>query len=280
MAKRKNKKYAKGKPPKRGFPWFLWLAIGLGIVIIAVVVFVLTRPAGESVIIPYTGGLKAAIVDQLYNRRENQAFIEQTTRELKDYGFEVDVYQGDIVTVDFYQKLPTGGYKLIIFRVHSGLLEGREAVADKTWLFTNEPYSRMRHFFKQLNDQVTHATTQYDDTQVFAVSAKFISNSMEGQFNDTTIILMGCAAFHTEDLAQAFIEKGASSYIAWDASIGLNYVDDATTTLLEKLCSEELTIAKAITETMKEKGIDPVGNAVLKYFPQAIAGRTLKQLIE
>ncbi len=280
MAKGRIKKYDKGKPPKRGFPWFVWLGISLGIIIIAAVVFILTRPAAEILVEPYTGALKAAIVDQLYNRRENQAFIELTTSDLEDYGFEVDIYQGDIINVDFYQQLPTGGYKLIIFRVHSGLLENQQSVGDKTWMFTNEHYSRMKHFFKQMRGQVTHATTEPDEPTIFAVGTKFINECMEENFNDTVVILMGCAAFRSEDLAEAFINNGASAYIAWDASVGLQYVDDATITLIDKLCVKEIPVAQAVEETMDEHGIDPVGNAVLKYYPQTVADKTLKQLIE
>lgn len=281
MSKSKTKKYAtKGKPLKQGFPWFVWLGISLGIIIITGIVFALTRPAAEILVEPYTGGLKAAIVDQLYNRRENQDFIEQTTHDLKDYGFEVDVYQGNIVNVDLYQQLPTGGYKLIIFRVHSGLLENQQSVSDVTWMFTNEHYSRMKHFFKQMRGQVTHAVTEPDEPTIFAVGAKFIDECMEEDFNDTVIILMGCAAFRSEDLAEAFRDNGTSAYIAWDASVGLQYVDDATINLINKLCIEEIPIAQAVEETMDEEGIDPVGNAVLKYFPETAADKTLKQLIE
>ena len=282
MAKRKTKKQAKGKSFKRGFPWLLWLAIGLGIVAVAVAAFVFARtpPASGPAILTNSGELKAAIVDQLYNIRENPAFIEYTTQELKDYGFEVDVYQGDDVTVDLYRKLPTYGYKLIIFRVHSGLLIHEEDVGNRTWLFTSEPYSRTRHFFEQLGGQVTSAKTSEDAPSVFAVGAKFITQVMEEQFADTAIIMMGCAGFNSEDLAQAFSQKGASTYMAWDASVGLSYVDDATTGLVEKLIFKELTIAEAVAETMKEKGLDPVGNAVLKYYPQASASKTLRQLIE
>lgn len=273
-----TKKQTRGKPPKRGFPWFLWLAIGLGLV--AIVALALTLPKGEPASPTVSGELKAAIIDQLYSLRPNQAFIEQTTQELQDYGFEVDVYQGDVVTVDFYRQLPTYGYKLIIFRVHSGLLIGRKDVADRVWLFTSEPYSRMRYFIEQLTGQVTLATTAEDAPCVFAISAKFVTQSMEEQFTNTAIIMMGCSCFRFEDLAQAFIQKGASTYMAWDASVELDYVDDATITLVEKLCSKELTTAEAVAETMKEKGTDPSFRAVLQYYPPASADKTLRQLFK
>jgi len=276
-----KKKQIRGKPLFRGFPWFLWLAIGVGIVaIVAIAVFAYLWPTSGPASPTDSGELKAAIVDQLYSVQPNEAFIEQTTQELKDYGFEVDVYHGDVVTVDFYRQLPTYGYKLIIFRVHSGLLIGRKDVANKVWLFTSEPYSRMRHFMEQMTGKVTLATTPENAPYVFAISAEFVTDSMKERFNNTAIIMMGCSCFHFEDLAKAFIQKGASTYLAWDASVGLNYVDDATAALVEKLCSEKLATAKAVAEIMKEKGPDPSFRAVLKYYPPASTNKTLRQLIE
>ena len=211
---------------------------------------------------------RAAIIDQLHIHYPNQAFTEQITQELEDYGFQVDVYRDDEVTVDLFRKLPTYGYKLIIFRVHSGLLGADPKVVNKTWLFTAEPYSKTSHITEQLTDQVTYAKVHDDDPWIFAISAKFITESMEKQFDNTAIIMMGCDCLHFEDLAQAFIEKGASTYIAWDVSVVLNYVDNATPILIEKLCSKELTIETAVAETMNEKGPDPDYGAVLKYYPQ------------
>jgi len=280
LVKRKTKLQAKGKPQKWGFPYLPWLAIALGIVAIVVLALVRTLPASEPASSTPYNGLKAAIVDQLHNLQSNQVFIEHTTQGLQDYGFEVDVYQTDDVTVDFYRKLPTYGYRLIVFRVHSGLLIGSESVANQTWLFTSEPYSRIRYFFQQMRGQVTNATTTVDTTPVFAVGAKFITQMMEEKFTNTAIIMMGCAGSSYTDLAQAFIQNGASTYLAWDASVGLNYVDDTTITLIEKLILEELTISEAVAETMEEKGPDPNNNAVLKYYPPASANKTIRQLIE
>ena len=82
------------KPTTR--PSLTWLLI-LALVIISLV----SLPACNQAHDPLTNSLKGAIVDQLYSLQPNQAFIHQTTQELEDYGFEVDIYQGDEVTVDF-----------------------------------------------------------------------------------------------------------------------------------------------------------------------------------
>ena len=114
MAKIKAEKQTKGKSPERGLPWFVWLTIALGI--LAIVTFILISPTSEPAGSNRSGEFKAAIVDQLYSLQPNEGFISEVTRELEDYGFKVDLYQGDEVTVDLYRRLPSYGYKLIIFR--------------------------------------------------------------------------------------------------------------------------------------------------------------------
>ena len=259
-------------------PRFWWLGTGLGIIAIVTVTLILPAngPAGPT----HSGELKAAIVDQLHSLQPNETSTEQVTQELKDYGFQVDVYRDDAVTVDLYHRLSSCGYKLIVFRVHSGLLIGRKDVANKVWLFTNEPYSRMRHFSEQLTGKVALATTEAGKQCVFAVNAKFIERSMSGRFDKTAVIMMGCSGFRFDDLAQAFIQEGASTYLGWDASVGLSYVDGATAVLMEKLCRQELAIANAVTETMQERGSDPNTRAILRYYPASSANKTLRQLIE
>jgi len=222
------------------------------------------------------GVAKAAIIDQLYPRYPNQAFMEQITQELEGYGFQVDVYRGDTITVDFYRKLPTHGYRLIIFRVHSGLVPGD--VSSKTWLFTNEPCSETRYVTERQTDQVWFALETEDAPCVFATSAKFITKSMEGSFTNTAIVMMGCSCLRFEDMAQAFIQKGASTYMGWDQRVVLDYVDEAAEALIEKLYSNELTIEAAVAEIMEEKGPDPDHGAVLKYYPLESGDRTVTEL--
>ena len=171
---------------------------------------------------------RAAIIDQLYSLQPNKAFISQVTQELQDYGFEVDLYQGDEVTVELYKKLPSYGHSLIIFRAHSGLLGKEGKVTKRTCLFTNEPYSERKHISEQLSDQLAKARIDKHHPWVFGIGDKFVTQSMEGEFDNTLIIMMGCSCLHLDDLAQAFMENGASAYLAWDATVDLGYVDKAT----------------------------------------------------
>lgn len=280
MSKSKAKKQ-KGKPQKRRFPRFLWLVIPL--VIAAIVAGVILYPTGQPPPVN-NGEPSAAIIDQLYSMQPNQAFINKSTEILEAYGLKVDLYQGDEVTVDLCGKLPSYGYELIIFRAHAGLLyheEGSEAVVrDATCVFTNEPYSETKHISEQLNGELARARVAEGYPTVFAIGARFTKHSMEGEFNNTVVIMMGCNCLHLTDLAQAFYEKGASSYLAWDGLVDLEYVDDATITLLEKLLSEELSIKDAVEETMAEEGPDPNYDALLKYYPAQSANQSVTELLE
>jgi hypothetical protein len=275
----KTKKQTKGKPRKKGLPWFAWLLIALGVA--GIVILVRLYPMGHPS--PNDGGeLKAVIVDQLSSVKENEAFVTNVTEELEKYGFEVDLCQGRNVTVDFYRELAANGYKLIIFRAHSGLLAENEVTQDRTVLFTNEGYSQLKHYPEQLNDQLVMARVGEGYPMVFGIPPKFITESMEGRFDDAVVIMMGCSALFVRDLAQAFVDKGASIYVGWNGSVELYYVDEATPYLVEQLCSGNLPIKEAVDNTMEVIGPDPEHKAGLEYYPtypSDSGDKTLQELI-
>jgi hypothetical protein len=277
LTRTKAKKQVKGKLPKRRLPWFAWLLIALGIagVVVFVRIYALGQPSPDHV-----GNATAAIVDQLSSLQENEDFIGNVTRELEDYGFKVDLYQGDNITVDFYRQLPTQGYKLIIFRAHSGILAEDEEVKLRTVLFTNEPYSTVKYVAEQLRDQLVMARVDEGYPMVFGIPPKFISESMKGKFDDTAIIMMGCSGIYLTELAEAFVGKGASVYLAWNGTVELYYVDEATPYLMRQLCSGNLTIKDAVDSTMDVVGPDPEHKTGLEYYPLGSGDKTLKELIK
>jgi hypothetical protein len=273
----KVKKQTKGKSPKRGWPWFAWLLIALGIagVVVAVRIFVVGQPSPDN-----GAGLRAVIVDQLSSVQENQAFVTNITDELEGYGFEVDLYQRDEITVDFYRQLPARGYELIIFRAHSGLLAEDEEVIVKTVLFTNEDYSQTKYVTEQLNNRLLMARVDEGHPMVFGIPPEFIRESMNGKFDDAVVVMMGCSGIFLRDLAEAFVDKGASVYVAWNGSVELYYVDDATPHLMRQLCSGNLTIKEAMDSTMDVIGPDPEHGAGLKCYPSGSADKKLEELIK
>jgi hypothetical protein len=227
---------------------------------------------------------KAAIIDQLYPLEPNQAFIDKATEILESSGFKVEIYRGDDITVDFYRNLPTLGYKLIIFRSHSGLQTGTVHLGSgdepirRTYLFTNEPYSITAQIGDQLSNRLAKVRIDDNFPWEFGISPDFVRQSMRGNFDHTVVIMMGCYTSYIDDLAQSFIEKGASAYTGWDAFVGLDYVDNATVTLLDSLFSNKVSLDAAERDTMQEKGADPTWGAKLKYYPPQSGNHTIAEL--
>ena len=225
---------------------------------------------------------RAAIIDQLYLLESNPTFIAETTAILESYGFTVDLWQGEEVTVEFYRELPQHDYKLIVLRVHSGLLlaleESEIKPLETTYLFTGETYKTTKYVSEQLTDKVSNALMAEDFPLVFAVNSRFIKDS-KGNFDNTAIITMGCESYYFDDMATAFIEKGASVYIGWSTVVSLKYVDATTLDLLGNLCTENMTVAQGITETMAELGHDPYFHAYLKHYPSESGSKKIRELI-
>ncbi len=287
MSKAKARKQTKGKPTKGGSLWYAWLLIAIGVA--GIVIFIRTVPMSQSS--PnHAGNTTAAIIDQLSaSFQKNEQFTANVTRELEGYGFDVDVYQGGNITVDFYRQLPTYGYKLIVFRAHSGILEQDGEVVPRTVLFTNEEYSESRYALEQVYGQLTMGGACQGCPMMFGITPEFVraqgvvgqATDMEGRFDDTVIIMMGCSGIALPDLAQAFIDKGASIYLAWDRSVELYYVDEATPHLVNQLCSGDLTIREAVRNTMDVMGPDPNHGAELQFYydpPSHNGDKTLEEL--
>jgi hypothetical protein len=226
---------------------------------------------------------RAAIIDQLCLREHDPAFIAEATAILESYGFAVDIWQGEEITVDFYRELPKRGYKLLFLRVHSGLLLAMEESGVKpleaTYLFTGETYTTTKYVSEQLTDKVANALMVEDYPLVFAVSSEFIKDA-KGKFNNTVIMAMGCESYYVDDMPAAFMKKGASIYIGWSALVSLEYVDTVALDLLGNLCRENMTVAQAITQTMAEVGPDPYFRTYLKYYPVESGNKKIRELIE
>ncbi len=231
-------------------------------------------PAAETTAVP--GKPRCVIVDQLSALYANPDFIRTNTAVLEAAGFEVEVVSGDAVTVGFWRSLPSRGYKLVILRVHAGLM-GQPGRDSQIWLFSNEPYRRWRYWFAQLGDRLTGAKTREAESyKVFALSARYIRSLMRGQFADTLILNMGCTGFYTDEIARAFTGRGAAAYTAWDTSVGIYYVDTATTLLVEKIYGQGLSLAATTAQVTAEMGPDPEHGGTLRYYPEESGGRVFK----
>jgi hypothetical protein len=216
-----------------------------------------------------TSEAKAAIIDHLSLTAPNETFTQTVASILTKANYAVDYYSGEKVTVDFYRNLPTGGYKLLILRVHSAPVIEGDTEGEAVNLFTSEPYSTSSHVSEQLNKEVVIAEYQEGSAQYFGIAPSFIRNRMKGTFNNATVIMMGCDGLKHANTAQAFAEKGAKVYIGWNGLVSASHTDTATTRLLNHLVTENLTIKESIDQTFKEIGLDPSYFSQLAYYPLA-----------
>jgi len=202
--------------------------------------------------------LNATLIDALYSTLPNDSFTGSLAETLQEADFEVDVFQGAEVTVDFLKTIPTG-YELIILRMHSALLD------DQLYLFTAEPYSVGKYTQEQQFQIVKEAYATEDSQPVFAVNWGFIKRGMTGKFNDTLVVAMGCDGARDPVIIEEFMNQGAVGYISWNGPVLLSHSDTATLHLIEALYLDKLSAEEAIEQTNNQVGPDPEWGTILEY---------------
>lgn len=210
---------------------------------------------------------KIAFVDQLSVQWPDQTFNQTMLEILGETGLQVDYYPSQDVTVDFYRNLPKHNYRLIIFRVHSTAESSVEGTPPFVVFFTSENYTNLDHVPEQQDMRVVYVRFPDSDPVYFGITPKFVGDSMEGRFNDTVVIAMGCEGLRHDTMAQAFVEKGAKAYISWNGSVSISHTDNATVCLLRHLVSENQTVEEAVEQTMNEVGPDPADKSILLFYP-------------
>jgi len=257
----------KWKSVKGVLAWLGWMAWGFLILLVTATQLAprlqrafLGPPTPTPTLTPTPFPPKAAIVDQTGFSFPCPEFIEEAKGYLQEAGYRVDLYPPEEVTVDFYRTLPSKGYRLILFQTHStSVVIAEEKYPPGPFLFTTELYDKRRYLPLQLDDQVRASKLFYEDSpMLFAVGPKFIRKSMEGRFEDTLIIIGGCQSMAFLDLAQAFLDKGASAVIGWDEMVDLSHNNQAVLHLLQALTVEGAPPKRAVEETMEEIGPDPI----------------------
>jgi hypothetical protein len=222
-----------------------------------------------------TDEARAAIVDQLSLTEPNPAFVDKATDMLEQAGYTVDYYPGEKVTVDFYRELPSLGYELLIMRVHSAVpgkdLAIQSTVAQATLerilasigedalLFTSEPLDETKYVNERKALRVFPVHYYGDDPrqEYFAVTSEFVRRSMRGQFDNATIVLMGCSGLAFDRTAAALQERGAGPVIGWSGLVSAAHTDAATERLLQHLLIDGLRTQDAVARTAQEVGPDP-----------------------
>jgi hypothetical protein len=203
---------------------------------------------------------RAALIDALSNASENGDFASSVNLTLQEAGFSVDVYRGGEVTVDFLEKF-VGGYKLVIFRMHSALSSD-----NQLYLFTAEPYSREKYSQEQHFLLVKEAIASESSQPVFAVNWGFVKRLMAGEFNGTLVVVMGCDGASDPVISREFVNQGAVGYVGWSGPVLLSHSDEAVLRLVEDLYVGRQPLKEAADDVNSQVGPDPASGSVLECY--------------
>jgi hypothetical protein len=213
-----------------------------------------------------SSGPSAVILDQLSLSQPNPAFSEEAAARLEAAGYEVDYVSGEEVTVELFRRLPSYDYDIVLLRTHAGRRVQDGELTEYAHLFTGEAYTPSRHIDEQRDGHLR--VVAYDEGAIargetfFGITETFISDSMEGAFGGTTVVLMGCDVLRATALADAFIERGASTVIGWDDQVSAPHTDAATLALLDRMI-EGAPAADAARDIAAAVGPDPYYGAEL-----------------
>jgi len=250
-----------------------------------------------------SGSKTAAIVNQLSLTAPNPAFVDRTTGLLQAAGYAVDYFPGEKVSVGLYQRLPTMGYDLIVLRSHSARITVEGSKTDDVALFTGEPIDLSTYDLVGVRSAAATAAAeakargglggsedeparQLDATELkgvipvyydpesgelpfFGLLPAFIEGSLEGRFEDSTVVvMMGCDGLRSDVLARAFVGRGVASFLSWSEPVSAPHTDAATERLLELMLINGLAVPEAVRQTMEEVGPDPTYGGQLTYYPR------------
>ena len=215
------------------------------------------------------GPKTAAIVNQLSLTQPNPDFVSSARSLLAEAGYLVDYFAGEQVTVDLYRSLPQRDYDIVILRVHAGITtevdasSGERTETEYVSLFTGEPYTSGKYPDEELN-RLGRARYHEGADPLFGIGPDFVTDSMEGRFNDTLIVMMGCDGLRSQRTGQAFLDKGAQAFVSWTQPVSASHTDAATQRLLERLLIEGQPTSEAVTQTAAEVGPDPAYEGELR----------------
>lgn len=224
---------------------------------------------------------KAAIIDQIGEESPSipesaRKFNETVTSLLESVGFNVSYHKSESITVDFYKGLAKYDYGIIVLRAHAALREEN----DKTTVdfFTSQKFEKDKYVSEQNNGLLSKGNYSWEpDKFYFAITPKFIER-LEGYFPKSLVIATGCWSLKSDsqEMATAFIKKGAKAYIGWTDLISLSYSDDTIIKFLQYFLVSNMTISEAINECNKFS--DPEGySGKLSYYPSEIGGYKLSK---
>ncbi|MCH8194377.1 MAG: hypothetical protein IIA65_10235, partial [Planctomycetes bacterium] len=93
-------------------------------------------------------------------------------------------------------------------RVHAGITtevdvsSGERTETEYVSLFTGEPYSEGKYAEEEL-DRLGKAVYYEGADPLYGIGPRFVEESMQGRFDDTVIVMMGCDGLRSQRTAQS-----------------------------------------------------------------------------
>ncbi len=213
--------------------------------IIVLTVALFDRPAG----------IKVIVIDPI---SQDPAIIPSVVKVLDESGYSVTHIIGNDVTVERLKKLDDAD--VLILRVHSSIKD------NAGWVFTGEKYDNNQYLVEQMTDKVHRARINPNSEYLFAVGSSFFESYLS-VIDGVEVLVMGCDAAQSRELADVFLGKGASLYVSWDGPVSLEYTDLMFTRILRYYIGGK-TMQAAVQLAFHELGADPYFNSVLRCFKQ------------
>lgn len=215
------------------------------VILLVLAVVLIDRPAG----------IKVLVIDPI---SQDPEIIPSVVKVLDESGYSATHVIGNEVTVERLKNLDDAD--VLILRVHSSIKD------NTVWVFTGEVYDNNRYLMEQMTDKVHRAKISPNSGYFFAVGSSFFERYLS-VIEGVEVLVMGCDAAQSRELADVFLGKGASLYVSWDGPVSLEYTDLVFTRILWYYTSGK-TMPAAIELASHELGSDPYFNPVLRCFKQ------------
>jgi hypothetical protein len=120
--------------------------------------------------------------------------------------------------------------------------------------------------YELLTNQIELVALDKESKAYFGIAPSFVRDGMQGKFPHSVIIMMGCTGLKDSEMAQAFVDRGAASYVSWDKSVTADRTDATTLDFLQSL-TQGKTVGQAVRAAMDKVGPDPIYNSRLAFYP-------------
>ncbi len=230
---------------------FASLALLIGVAVLAFLAFAPRSPV-------------AVVIDGLSQDYPNPELISATQEILGRAGYRIEIYQGANVTVELYSRLAALKPKLILLRIHGGVLTYQGQRIGGMGFFA-EPY-QVGKYPEEVLHYLGIGKPFLSNKEYFVATFVYLRDFVKERFDGTTVMVMSCNSLEDEAMARVFIEKGASAYIGWTGSVTPEHMDNAALLLLRRVVAEKMSVREAVARTSEEVGPDPYYLGRLDFF--------------